>query len=113
LYLEAMLKEYYGFGLEVTHFGKPEVGSYLYAQSLLQSQLAPDHEISSFYMIGDNPAADIEGGKRMGWTTFLVKTGIYKDGNDPNGATFIVNDLHEAVSKIFELEHLNVVIQRD
>jgi ribonucleotide monophosphatase NagD (HAD superfamily) len=43
-------------------------------------------------MIGDNPRADIEGGKRMGWKTFLVKTGVYKgeEGESCNDASYIV-----------------------
>jgi ribonucleotide monophosphatase NagD (HAD superfamily) len=28
-------------------------------------------------MIGDNPLSDIEGASRKGWTSILVKTGIF------------------------------------
>lgn len=43
-------------------------------------------------MIGDNPKSDIEGGNRMGWTTILVKTGVYsgKSEESSNNATYIV-----------------------
>ena len=53
--------------------------------------MASDIEVSTFYMIGDNPASDIEGGIRIGnknleekginnWKTILLRTGVYKDG---------------------------------
>mgnify|MGYP001084769343 CR=1 FL=1 len=62
-------------------------------------------------MIGDNPLSDIEGGKRRGkynetksgtnnWKTILVKTGVYKDGGDTNGADYVVSDFAEAYKLI-------------
>jgi len=41
-------------------------------------QLKKGKEISSFYMIGDNPRSDIKGANvREGWTSILVKTGVF------------------------------------
>lgn len=34
--------------------------------------------ISNFYMIGDNPESDIAGGNAAGWTTILVRSGVFK-----------------------------------
>lgn len=94
----------------VFQFGKPRVISYAYAESVLKSQLqklsgtAPPLE--RVYMVGDNPASDMEGARRWNthnhisqftgmvkadesgevagtvgttWTGCLVKTGVYKD----------------------------------
>jgi ribonucleotide monophosphatase NagD (HAD superfamily) len=51
-------------------------------------------------MIGDNPLSDIAGGNKAGFTTILVKTGVFnagaptsKNGNDiANPATHVVED---------------------
>ena len=76
-------------------------------------------EISNFYMIGDNPESDIKGANAAGWTSILVKTGIFNpkdektstvDGNDvENPATHVVADFEEAVNKIFEIEKLEQI----
>jgi len=66
-------------------------------------------------MIGDNPNSDIAGGNKAGFTTILVKTGVFnpsapssKNGNDKvNPATHVVENLKAAVDLIFELEGLN------
>ncbi len=31
-----------------------------------------------FFMIGDNPRADIAGANRIGWYSFLTRTGIHQ-----------------------------------
>ena len=36
-------------------------------------------------MIGDNPKSDIDGANRLGWTSILVKTGVF----DPLAPTSI------------------------
>lgn len=71
-------------------------------------------EISNFYMIGDNPHSDIDGGNRKGWTTILVRSGIFQGlHNDPtHPATYVVDDLEAAVEKIYEVEGLNVRIEK-
>jgi ribonucleotide monophosphatase NagD (HAD superfamily) len=65
-------------------------------------------------MIGDNPLSDIEGGNKAGWTTILVRTGVFKSdaatsrhGNDKkNPATHVVEDFKEAIELIYKLEEL-------
>ena len=56
-------------------------------------------------MIGDNPKVDILGGKRSGFKTILVKTGVYKGGND-EGADWVVENFEEAIEKIIKVENL-------
>ena len=66
-------------------------------------------------MIGDNPKSDIAGGKKCGFETILVKTGVFNpkaptsvNGNDRlNPATHVVDDLKAAIELIFEEEELN------
>ena len=65
------------------------------------SENHPNVNISTFYMIGDNTASDIEGANRQGklnlkkngvnnWKSILLKTGVYKDGEDTNNAEYVV-----------------------
>ncbi|AOA61358.1 hypothetical protein PP7435_CHR1-0073 [Komagataella phaffii CBS 7435] len=78
-------------------FGKPEKVSYDYAHHVLidwRNWLGGKREPASapvlgrtperspfreIYMIGDNPASDIEGGNRAHWNTVLVRTGVFQD----------------------------------
>jgi ribonucleotide monophosphatase NagD (HAD superfamily) len=58
-------------------------------------------------MIGDNPKTDIAGANARGWTTILVKTGVFdrKQKNDEeHPATHVVEDFEAAVDLIFALE---------
>ena len=63
-------------------------------------------------MIGDNPESDIAGAIRKGWTSILVKTGVFDpnaatsiNGNDRKfPATYVVEDFPEAIDLIFRLE---------
>ena len=64
-------------------------------------------------MVGDNPKSDMEGARRAhahhagtttSWTGVLVKTGVYKPGDDTNGAAVVVHGVKEAVDWILERE---------
>ena len=66
-------------------------------------------------MIGDNPASDIEGGVRIGnhnlkengvnnWKTILLRSGVWKEGEDTKGAHFICDDMKAAYELILK-EH--------
>jgi len=64
-------------------------------------------------MIGDNPTSDIEGarrandfhsGSRTSWTGVLVRTGVYKEGDDTNGAATVVDGVGQAVEWILARE---------
>ena len=64
-------------------------------------------------MVGDNPTSDMEGVRRanihhMGsttqWRGVLVRTGVYKPGDETNGASVVVDGIAEAVNWILERE---------
>ena len=74
-------------------------------------------EISNYYMIGDNPLSDIDGAQRQGalnlsktgvnnWKSILVRTGVWKDGDDTKNATFVVDDMMAAYKTILKEEGL-------
>lgn len=50
------------------------------------------------FMVGDNPASDIIGGHNYGWSTCLVRTGVYKDGDPlPCEPTIVADNVLDAV----------------
>lgn len=72
-------------------------------------------EISRFYMIGDNPLADIKGGNDNDCDSILVRTGVWSgknkfrntiDNDEKNPAKYVVNDMSEAYKVILEKEGL-------
>ncbi|KAF8846845.1 HAD-superfamily hydrolase [Acephala macrosclerotiorum] len=75
-------------------FGKPTEATYIYGEKTLQDWHAsingPNAKpISTVYMIGDNPASDIQGSKnyrsRYGseWKSVLVESGVHVAGTEP------------------------------
>ena len=113
---QAVIKESLGHEAKVENYGKPVPFNYNFVAEQLQERAKRQRvKISNFYMIGDNPESDIAGGNAVGWTTILVKTGLYKDdlptsknGNDTrHPATHVVKDFAAAIDKIYELEKLN------
>ncbi|KAI8322966.1 HAD-superfamily hydrolase, partial [Martensiomyces pterosporus] len=84
-----------GAALEYTLFGKPNRVQYQYAEQVLD-QLAqkavPGVEMSQVranrrvFAIGDNPAADIAGANGAGWTSVLVRTGVFSGPPGTNDA---------------------------
>ena len=60
--LRQLFKQTHGYDIEITQFGKPCVGTYDFAENHVESlALKKGHEISNYYMIGDNPLSDIHG----------------------------------------------------
>ena len=64
-------------------------------------------------MVGDNPTSDMEGVRRanihhMGsttqWRGVLVRTGVYKEGDETNGAAAVCDGVAEAVDYILNRE---------
>ncbi|KAI8839891.1 HAD-like domain-containing protein, partial [Chytridium lagenaria] len=85
--LETLYKNLTGRNLDYTIYGKPERATYEFADKTLRNvaqKLYPDKPIDKLakhvYMVGDNPASDIEGANRFGWRSVLVKTGVYAGG---------------------------------
>ncbi|KAI0108527.1 HAD-superfamily hydrolase [Daldinia grandis] len=75
-----------------TSIGKPTELTYNYAEKVLRNygqKLDPSREITTVYMIGDNPRSDIAGAKnfesRYGykWQSVLVETGVHVPGTVP------------------------------
>jgi ribonucleotide monophosphatase NagD (HAD superfamily) len=112
----SVFKAHYGFDMQVTPLGKPLKPTYDYIEKRLVAKAQRDGvKISNFYMIGDNPKSDIAGAITKGWTSILVKTGVFdpraststKDGNDKEfPATYSVKDFEEAINLIYKLENL-------
>ena len=63
---------------EIMKFGKPEKKTFDFAKDRLYQQASDQGvEISNFYMIGDNPKADIKGGNDNDCVSILVRTGVW------------------------------------
>ena len=112
-----VFKAEYGYELEVEQFGKPTLSTMDYAERQLRKRAKKNGvHITHFYMIGDNPASDIAGGNAKGWSTILVKTGVFdpkadsstSDGNDKKyPATYVAEDFEEALNWIYSKENLH------
>jgi ribonucleotide monophosphatase NagD (HAD superfamily) len=71
-----------------------------------------DVELSEIYMIGDNPASDIQGANVVGWKSILVESGVYQPDNEEHReeqasnplrrATHIVKDFDAAIDLIYK-----------
>lgn len=59
-------------------------------------------------MIGDNPAGDIRGANESGWTSILVRTGLFHEGENDliDPAKFVVENFEEAIKLILKRECL-------
>ncbi|KAF9920073.1 hypothetical protein FBU30_010139 [Linnemannia zychae] len=112
--LERLYEETTGHKLKYTTYGKPMTATYQYAEAVL-NRIAPDHldpdgipKRRTVYAIGDNPYADIAGANGYGWTSLLVKTGVFKPEGDENHhthpATAVVEDVEDAVRWIISRE---------
>lgn len=115
--MDCICQEAYGYKVVYERYGKPDVASFEFAESVLQKRAKEENiRISNMYMIGDNPLSDIAGANRAGWTSILVKTGVFDpkaatstaEGNDKeNPATHVVDDFKAAIELIYKLEKLN------
>ncbi|KAI9352587.1 HAD-like domain-containing protein [Obelidium mucronatum] len=100
-----------GKKLEYIMYGKPYKSTYDFARLAIDAHAAElslqENEENEtmrsqrrYYGIGDNPESDIEGANRNGWTSVLVKTGVYEGG--PHHAKHLVQDVEEAVDIILK-----------
>jgi len=125
--VEQMYKEIYGKELNRTILGKPTKPAYDYAHHILINRSIELNQISHIaksnlklgdeifeshikkvFMVGDNPASDIIGGYNYGWETALVRTGVYKDGDQlPCKPTIIADNVYEAVHR--GIQHLGLL----
>jgi len=102
-------------GTSFRQWGKPTEATYRFVETRLR-ELDPagsSEKPERFYMVGDNPASDMEGARRAqifhkgtktSWQGVLVKTGVYKEGDETNGAAVVVEGVKQAVDWILEQE---------
>jgi HAD superfamily hydrolase (TIGR01456 family) len=116
--LEGVWREIMGGGddrpLKAITIGKPHGATYSYAEEVLtewrksKQQATDDGEklfpdLRTVYMVGDNPASDIKGANNYRssrgtqWISILLRTGVYRDGDNDCGASVIVDNVEEAV----------------
>jgi HAD superfamily hydrolase (TIGR01456 family) len=105
VYKEALKKD-----LPITYFGKPYRPTFEYAESLLSEQgKEMGVDVTTIYMIGDNPETDIKGANGMGgkWRSVLVRTGVFHGGENDreNPASLVADNVGEAVDMIHRLHH--------
>ncbi|EAA30842.2 phosphatidyl synthase [Neurospora crassa OR74A] len=105
--VETVFEETTGGKKLVTHaFGKPQVGTFEFAERLLRQWRAEKHglglgtlhgrsqkpAVRTVYFVGDTPESDIKGTNAMDeksgregteWYSILVKTGVYQEGTEP------------------------------
>ncbi|KAJ1944260.1 hypothetical protein FBU59_002651, partial [Linderina macrospora] len=106
-----------GRPLDYTLYGKPNKVQYQYAERVLDKmalQAVPNADVGQVqerrrvFAIGDNPAADIAGANGAGWTSVLVRTGVFSGpagSNDPvNPAHCVTDHVEDAVKWIIESE---------
>jgi HAD superfamily hydrolase (TIGR01456 family) len=97
-------------------WGKPTESTFRFLEDRLRALVPIEGEVAAerYYMVGDNPTSDIEGARRSNihhkkegrttWQGVLVKTGVYKEGDETNGAAAVVDGVAEAVDYILERE---------
>jgi ribonucleotide monophosphatase NagD (HAD superfamily) len=96
-----------GHELKSTSFGKPHAATYQFAEQVLESlKPAGTGRPRNVYAIGDNPAADIQGANNYGWTSVLVRTGVFtgKDNSEEFPANIVCENVEEAVEKVIAQE---------
>lgn len=97
-------------------WGKPTDATFRFLEERLKG--LADAAETHYYMVGDNPASDMEGVRRANifhraggddgikWAGVLVRTGVFKDGDETNGAATVADGVKEAVEWILQEEGL-------
>ncbi|KAJ9475027.1 putative p-nitrophenyl phosphatase [Pseudozyma hubeiensis] len=118
LAIENVYKHTSGREMQSTVFGKPHRITYDYANELLRQHLIHTASPSSItaeaarlvgpsvWMVGDNTESDIKGAVDFGWSSALVRTGVYKDHNGPpnHQPTILVDNVEQAVIQAIKRE---------
>lgn len=93
--------------MQSVSFGKPHAAQYQFADQVLDA-ITTENFVGkrSVYAVGDNPAADIQGANGYGWTSILVRTGVFtgKDNSEEFPAQIVCENVEEAVEKVIALE---------
>jgi ribonucleotide monophosphatase NagD (HAD superfamily) len=78
--MNSVFQAYYGFGIDMIFYGKPQKASFDYCEKLLRERARlKGIEISHFYILGDTPESDIKGANNKsedGRYFMLVRTGL-------------------------------------
>lgn len=82
--IERLYSAVTGRKLISTTIGKPSRTTYAYASRVLAGYQRQFHDVGAnvdegtVYMVGDNKLSDIQGANDFGWTSVLVKTGVFQ-----------------------------------
>ncbi|KAG1470748.1 hypothetical protein G6F56_002503 [Rhizopus delemar] len=95
-----------GSELQSTSFGKPHAATYQFAEQIISSIAGGNQQGRNVYAVGDNPVADIKGANAYGWTSVLVKTGVFtgEDNSKEYPAHIVCENVEEAVEKVIAKE---------
>jgi len=95
-----------GTELKVERFGKPHRSTLAFAEKLLNEQSGENNGFYKIFMIGDNPPVDIRGANLMGkpWESILLRTGVFRDGEDDEDPSFIFDNILDAVKHITNIQ---------
>jgi ribonucleotide monophosphatase NagD (HAD superfamily) len=74
----AIAKVYENFGAKVENVGKPHSAIFRHALAIAATRVD-----ARVIMIGDSPEHDLGGGKALGLSTLLVRTGIHQSITEP------------------------------
>ncbi|KAI8867574.1 HAD-superfamily hydrolase [Ramicandelaber brevisporus] len=92
-----------GSNLKRVEYGKPNRGTYEYAEKLIKQQTGLAAGELEVYAIGDNPEADIAGANAYGWNSVLVRTGVFRgpgDNDKRHPAKHVFDHVEAAVDTI-------------
>ncbi|KAI8911657.1 putative mitochondrion protein, partial [Gorgonomyces haynaldii] len=95
LALEQIYLRSCGRPLASISFGKPQTATYEYAKRYFDKL-----GCIQIIAVGDNPQSDIVGAKQFGWKSVLVRTGVWKEGDESGNPDLIVNSIQQAVEVI-------------
>ncbi|EPX74723.1 cardiolipin synthase/hydrolase fusion protein [Schizosaccharomyces octosporus yFS286] len=82
---EKIYHELTGKQMKFTKYGKPHKITYDYATNILEAKrkaLNIPNFPKEIFMVGDNPESDIRGANDYGWTSILVRTGIFQGADN-------------------------------
>ncbi|CAG8434035.1 9720_t:CDS:10 [Funneliformis mosseae] len=100
--LELLFQDTTGHKLKYKLFGKPEPITYMYAAKKLEDFAAE----YTGERISNRKIYDIAGANRAGWTSILVRTGVFsgEDNDLLNPAKFVADNILHAVEWMFHRE---------
>ncbi|KAI9244543.1 HAD hydrolase [Sporodiniella umbellata] len=104
--VEGLFTTLTGSELKSTSFGKPHATTYDFAEQIINSVAEEGQQKRNVYAVGDNPLADIKGANGYGWTSVLVRTGVFTgEGNSTEyPADIVCENVEEAVERVIAKE---------